>query len=145
MGLSSTGRGFARGKSYTAGLMAVVLLLAAALVGSGGASGVQPAAAASCSISPGIIGNPRGPFLRATVSWSNCSTNYHNTLAIYEQIGYNDWTDVYGETMPPLASESGASIPTFAGGVGCVHGVGFYEAVAYIGGITKWSSGIYCP
>jgi hypothetical protein len=124
-------------------LIAPLLLLTPMSVG----HGVQRAAASGCSVSTWLVGNPIGPGFRAYASWGpSCSTSYHNTLAIYEQIGYNDWYDVYGETEPPLQHASNVSIPTFASLVGCgTHGLGYYKSVAYIGGITVWSSGKYCP
>jgi hypothetical protein len=132
---------------HQARISAVALLIVPVMVSAGVASGVQTASASSCSISTWLVGNPIGPGFRAYASWGpNCSTSYHNTLAIYEQIGPNDWYDVYGETEPPLAHLNGASIPTFASLVACYnHGVGYYKSLAYIGGIWQWSTGQYCP
>ena len=128
------------------GRLGLALILATGLVAAGGHRGPAPAVAASCDIySLYLTANPMGPGFRAHTSWRNCSTNYHNTLAIYEQIGFNDWEDEYGETEPQLASLSDVSIPTFATLVGCRHGIGYYKAVASIGGVTKWSAGKYCP
>src|ERR1700680_2396483 len=89
-------------------LTAIALLVAPALtagVPSAIGSGVLTASASGCNVTPGIYSRYsytyNEAYVRMTATWGPSCPWQHNTLAVYEQIGYNDYYDLYGETLPP--------------------------------------------
>jgi hypothetical protein len=130
-------------------LTAIALLVAPVLtagVPSAIGSGVLTASASDCNVTPGIYSNYnygyQRAYVRMTATWGPSCPWQHNTLAAYEQIGYNDYYDVYGESLPPT-NHGSADIPTDYLGVVCTSGYQYW-AVANFGSQTVWSYPVTC-
>lgn len=125
------------------GLLVSGLLSVSSLAGAVGLPGIRSVDASGCTITVYITGNPMSHSVRAHASWSGCAPSDYNRLSVYEQIGPDQWSEMYHE-LEPSGNYSNVSAPEFASGWNC-YGVGYWKARAYIAGIIKWSTGIYCP
>ena len=127
---------------------ALGLVLAMSLFSAASVVAARPVAASGCTPQAWLTGytdSQTWGIIRANTQWTGCSTAYHNTLAIYNETGPGDWSDVYGETLAPTTNGYAISIPTGVTGWWCPHNLGDWRAHAYVGNVTVWGSVIICP
>lgn len=117
----------------------IAMVMAAATLGAPIAT--QPATAYSCTITPVMFGYPS--VVTAKVKWGpNCNTNYAFTMSVWAQTGPTDWSKLWQEMFPQVAT-TGGSYYWMDHGWAC--DVGVFKARAQIGGQTAWSAPMHCP
>lgn len=130
-----------------------VLLIALTVLGSqpamalagtrSGAKEESPVPAAySCTVTPSWYGSA-GVFKGIYKFGPNCRTDLVNTGEYWNQIGYNDWAKVHGETVPEVAS-TGGNWWYFVWSYYCGT-TGTFKVRVEAGGVAAYTAPFHCP